>query len=265
MAKEPLELKWIESLLPEEGYRRRGMFGGFGYYIDDKIVLLTFESPGGNRTYKKKTYPFDFWNGCMFPVDLGVQEKALQQCPFLVPHPILPKWLYLPIETENFDELVETVLAYVNRPHSIWGSVPKGKGKTASKKSIEDGISLKMDTRRPRMFSDEPVEDTFAKAKKISDLKNLGPTAERDFHKAGIKTPNQFKTLGWQKTLLKLAKVNKKNIHAIYAYALIGALSNREFFQISEEEKQQAKDFTKSIRDAEKKKEKTAKKKSKKS
>lgn len=257
MAKEPQELKWVESLLPEDGYRRKAMFGGFSYYIDDKIVLLTFESPGGSRKYKGTSYNFDFWNGCMFPVDHEFQEKALQQCPFLTPHPILPKWLYLPLATENFDDLVEEVLTRVLRPHSFWGSVPKAKGKKGSSrkktKAVDDGISVKMDTRRPRMFSDEPAQDALAKATRISDLKNLGPIAEEAFHKAGIKTPQQFIALGWQKTLRKLVKVNKKNLHTIYAYALIGALTNKEFSQISEDEKQQAKDFTKSLRDAEKK------------
>jgi hypothetical protein len=261
MAKEPQELKWIENLLPEGGYRRRGMFGGFAYYIEDKIVLLIFESAGGSRTYKKKTYAFDFWNGCMFPVDHELQEKALKVCPFLVPHPILPKWLYLPLETENFDDLVEEVLIQVTRPNSYWGSLPKPKNKgRTSKKSIDDGVSIKMDTRRPRMFSDEPAADALAKAVKISDLKNLGAVAEKQFHAIGIKNPQQFISLGWQKTLLKLAQLNKKNLHSIYAYALIGALTNKEFSQISEDEKQQARDFTKSVRDAEKKKEAAAKK-----
>ncbi|KYG62433.1 hypothetical protein AZI86_16505 [Bdellovibrio bacteriovorus] len=272
MAKEPQELKWIENLLPEGGYRRRGMFGGFGYYVDDKIVLLIFESEGGSRTYKKKTYNFDLWNGCMFPVDHELQEKALQQCPFLVPHPILPKWLYLPLHTENFDDLVEEVITRVFRPNSFWGSIPKPKGKknsTKKSKSIDDGISVKMDTRRPRMFSDEPAEDVLAKATKISDLKNLGATAEKSFHQAGIKTPKQFFALGWKKTLLKLAAVNKKNLHAIYGYALIGALTNKEFNMITEDEKQQAREFTKAVREAEKAKSKakpnaTVKKKTKK-
>lgn len=262
MAKEPQELKWIENLLPEEGYRRRGMFGGFAYYIEDKIVLVTFENPGGSRTYKKQTYNFDLWNGCMFPVEASFQERALRQCPFLVPHPILPKWLYLPLYTENFDDLVEEALSHAVRPNSFWGSLPKPKGKKGpAKKSVDKDISVKMDTRMPRMFSDEPAEEALSKAVKISDLKNLGTSAEKDFQSAGIKTPKQFIALGWQKTLLKLAKVNKKNLHTIYAYALIGALTNKEFSQISEDEKQQAKDFTKSIREANKVKEKKISKK----
>ncbi|HWU44227.1 MAG TPA: hypothetical protein VN132_12340, partial [Bdellovibrio sp.] len=128
MAKEPHELKWLESLLPEEGYRRRPMFGGFAYYIDERIVLLTFESPGDN-SYQSKIYPFELWNGCMFPVEKEHQEKALKRFPFLVNHPVLPKWLYLPLKTENFDDLASDVIAQAIRPNGYWGSIPKPKRK----------------------------------------------------------------------------------------------------------------------------------------
>lgn len=250
MAKEPQELKWVEGLLPEDGYRRKAMFGGFSYYIDERMVLLTFESPGGSRKYKGQSYNFDLWNGCMFPVDHDFSATALKTCPFLVPHPILPKWLYLPVETENFDELVEEVLKHVLRPHSLWGSIPKSK--TKKTKKWDEGISTKMDTRRPRMFSDEPAAIALEKAKKISDLKNLGPTAEAHLHKVGIKTPAQFVKLGWKKTLEKLVASNPKHRHSIFTYSLIGALKNQDFTALSEEERKEAREFTNSLKPAKK-------------
>ncbi|MNK12057.1 hypothetical protein D3C87_301130 [compost metagenome] len=260
MAKEPQELKWIEDLLPEEGYRRKPMFGGFAYYIDEKVVLVTFESLG-NRVYRHKTYDFEIWNGCMFPVEKEHQDKAFKKFPFLVSHPVLPKWLYLPIETENFDELVSEVIAQVVRPQSYWGSVPKKKSKGAKpKKAAEEKISIKIDTRRPRMFSDEPAEAILSTAQKITDFKNLGAVAEAQFHKAGIKTAQQFIKLGWKKTILKLIKVNPKNRHTMYAYTLIGALTNKEWNLISEQEKQEAREYMKSLAPKKEKKSKKTKK-----
>ncbi len=248
MAKEPQELKWVESLLPEEGFRRKGMFGGFGYYIDEKIVLVTFESPG-SRSYRSQTFDFELWNGCMFPVEKEFQDKALQRFPYLISHPILPKWLYLPLDTEGFDELVTEVMAQVVRPNSFWGTIPSRKAKKTknSKKSVEDTVSTNIDTRRPRLFSDEPAEVKLASAKKISDFKNLGAASESEFHKAGIKTAKQFIALGWKKTLVKLIKVNPKNRHSMYAYALIGALANKEWFGLSEEEKLEAREYVRSL------------------
>lgn len=254
MAKEPQELKWVESLLPEEGYRRKSMFGGFAYYIDEKMVLAMFESPGGDQTYKGIKYKFELWNGCMFPVDHEFQEKALKRFPFLVSHPILPKWLYLPLNTENFEDLVTDVMAQAIKPTGFWGTIPKGKAKRGRtvKKSSKDKASSKeipekIDTRTPRMFSDEPVALALQNAERISDLKNLGPTAERQFQKAGIKTAKKFIELGWKKSLLKLIKANPKNRHSIFAYTLIGALENKEWNRISEDAKQEARNFVRAL------------------
>jgi predicted flap endonuclease-1-like 5' DNA nuclease len=248
MAKEPHELKWIEDLLPEEEYRRKSMFGGFGYYIGEKMVLATFESTG-NTTYKNKKYPYEIWNGCMFPVEREHQEKALARFPFLVSHPILPKWLYLPIDTESFEELVTDVMAQAIKPLGYWGSIPKPKTKkgTSKKASSKKDKPEKIDTRTPRMFSDEPAAVALVKAKNISDLKNLGPMAEKEFHKAGIKTAQAFMKLGWKKAMVKLIKANPKNRHSMFAYALIGALENKDWGAISAQEKEEARNFVRSL------------------
>ncbi len=248
MAKEPQELKWIESLLPEGDYRRKGMFGGFTYYIDERMFLAIFESPG-NTSYQGKKYPFEIWNGCMFPVDHEHHAKALQQFPYLVSHPILPKWLYLPLHSEGFDELVSDVIEQAMKPRGFWGTYPKSKTKKpANAKPISlDKISTKIDTRKPKMFADEPIQVRLQQVEKISDLKNLGPTAEAQFQKAGIKNAQQFIKMGWQKALVKLVKVNPKNKHTMYAYALVGALTNKEWNRLTEEEKLEAKTFTRSI------------------
>lgn len=254
MAKEPKELKWVEDLFPE-GYRRKSMFGGFAYYLEQKIVMLSFEGTG-SRSYKGQKYPFEIWNGCMFPVEHIHQAKALKRFPFLVSHPILPKWLYLPLETENFDDQVTEVLAQAVRPLSYWGSVPKERSKKKPAPKTKTETLEKIDTRRPRMFSDEPIETKLTTAQKISDLKNLGPVAQKQFDQAGIKTVKTFIQLGWKTSLLKLIEVNDKNRHSIMAYTLIGAITNKEWNGISEEEKKEARDFVHSLPKPTKKKKK---------
>lgn len=96
---------------------------------------------------------------------------------------------------------------------------------------------------RPQMFQDEPAEDRFLQAKKISDLMNLGPTAEKHFTAAGIKTVAQFRRLGWKKTIKKLAEVHPKHRHSLYAYAIIGALQNIIWSRIPENDKAEARLF----------------------
>lgn len=109
---------------------------------------------------------------------------------------------------------------------------------------------------KPTMFSDEPFEHYLREAKKISDLKNLGPESEKSFRKVGITTAQQFIKLGWKKTMLKLIQSNPKHRHSLYAYAMIGALTNTHWSHISEKEKSVAKEFVQSLKPAKKKKKK---------
>lgn len=239
-----MSLRWVEDFLPE-GYLRKRMFGGYAYYIDEKLVLVWFETEG-NKNYRGVRYDFEIWNGCMFPAEKDKHQSVLERFPFLIPHPVLPKWLYLPQENEDFESHVEAVLREIRRRNPILGSIPKAK---ASKKTASS--SAVIDTRRPRMFSDEPVENPLETARKISDLKNLGPESEKTFIKAGIKTPQQLIKMGWKKAMTQLCKSNPKANHSIFAYAVIGALQNKFWSRISEEDKLEARRFMKSLREKE--------------
>lgn len=266
MAKELASLNWVEELLPQD-YLRKRMFGGFAYYIDEKLMLLMFESEG-NKTYQGQKFDFEIWNGCMFPVEKERQAEVLEVFPFLFPHPVLGKWLYIPMETEDFDSNVQSVLREIRRKNELFGTIPKAKGskaKVTKKKAKAQDEEEIIDTRRPRMFSDEPGEKSVLKAKKISDLKNLGPESERTFSNAGIKTAPQLVQMGWKKAMVKLCKSNPKNNHSIFAYAVIGALENRMWHLISEDSKREAREFMKSLRDRDKAKAKLAKAKKRKS
>lgn len=110
-----------------------------------------------------------------------------------------------------------------------------------------------MSKMKPLMFRDESAAERFRQAKKISDLKNLGPETEKQFAKAGIKTVQQFQKLGWQGTIKKLVKANPKHLHSMYAYAIIGALENVEFNMISEANKKAAREFCAALREKHKK------------
>lgn len=222
------------------------MFGGFAYYLQDKLILVLFEKEG-DRSYLGETYEFDLWNGCMFPVEKQFHSEVLRKYPFLVNHPVLPKWLYLPQQVEDFEERAEKIVKRLFAPQSLWGVVPQRKRKKTTAKPKKEKIEI-IDSRRPRMFSDEAVEVDFSKVKNISDLKNLGPASEKEFLKAGIKTAQQFKKIGWKKAMEKLVKVNPKNAHSVFAYALVGALNNKEWFRLSSEEKTEIQTFVRKLR-----------------
>jgi hypothetical protein len=251
-----VDLDWFEDLLPE-GFLKKRMFGGFAYYLDEKLVLLLFESTG-NHQYRGQHYDFEIWNGCMFPVEKENQSEIVKRFPFLISHPILPKWLYLPFETENFDELAESLLRELRRRNPLMGTIPKpksskrapsgerrGKGKGSSR-SLEDEEII--DTRRPKMFSEDSAEEVLKKARKITDLKNLGPESEKVLNLAGISSAPQLIRLGWKKAMIQICESDPKHGHSIFAYAVIGALQNKMWNLISEEDKKAARELMKSLR-----------------
>lgn len=249
-------LEWIEELLPRDTIKK-SMFGGYAYYLNNQLVLVLFESKT-DKQYKNQKFDFLIWNGCLFPVEKKNQQKARHLFPILFPHPVLGKWLYLPLETENFEEIASKIVKKAILKPEIFGTIPKEKKKSlkVKKQNQSEEIDLidyrKMDTRRPKMFSDQEGSDKILEAKKISDFKNLGPASELHFKKAGIKSAKQFIKMGWQKTLEKLAKSNPRHRHSIYAYALIGALQNREWHRISPADKMAAKEFVKSLKKSQK-------------
>lgn len=244
--REPDTLDWVEELLPQDYFRKK-MFGGFAYYHNEKLLLLIFESEG-HTEYRGTHYDFEIWNGCMFPVEKEHQHSVLKQFSFLIQHPILPKWLYIPQNTEDFEFHVQSIMKELRKENPLFGTFPKTKGSKSKSKASSKKISEKFVPRPPQMFRNEAHEKTALKAKKISDMKNLGHTMEKVFLKAGIKNPQQMVKLGWKKVMEQLCKHNPKNNHSILAYAVIGALQDKIWNLISEEDKIEARLFMKSLR-----------------
>lgn len=252
------ELAWIEEMLPES-YNRRAMFGGFAYYDGPYLKLVLFE--GGS----------DKWTGCLFPAEKEHHEKLLNQFSFLTNHSVLPKWLYLPLSDENFEDNAKKVLRDLTRPQNLWGTIPDSKkravkkatGKIKKNKSEKIEPVSAQDMRKPRMFRDETLTESLHKIKTLKDFKNFGTVTEKIFIQAKIKTPAQFMKLGWKKTFAKLCSINPKHNHSMFAYAIIGALENKEWNAISDELKIEAQSFAKELRDKAKSKQKTLKKKAK--
>lgn len=145
------------------------MHGGQGYYLDEKLSLILVDI-GGGEEYKGITYPFDIWSGCIFPVEKIKQGRVFIQFPFLENHPASPLWLYLPLESENFEENVRLVLREIIRRNPLYG-VPI---KTKSRKSDQAGED---DPRRPQIFSEKkktkkPVRKKTVKKKIKADKKS---------------------------------------------------------------------------------------------
>jgi len=247
-AKSPIELLWIEDLLPENEFQRKFMFGGFAYYFKNKMILLTIEDSSTN-SYKNKKFDFAIWNGCLFPVERDSHASLLNTFPHLIPHPVLPKWLYLPIDREHFEEEIKLIIKHILHHTLLWGITPKSKTdkKSISKKStrlIKPPVNMK----KPQMFSDDRTTLDLTQKYKITDLKNIGPSSEKVLQAAGIKSGQQILKLGWKKTFLILVQKNPKMLNLNMAAALIGATTNKEWFSIDDKLKQEARLLIKSYK-----------------
>ncbi len=114
----------FESLSEDPTYFRKPMFGALAIYCYGKMLFLLSESPG-DRTYKNKKFKFDIWDGLLICTDYSVQDKLINKFPCLIQHPVLPKWLYLTTQTEDFEYLANKLIHMAKNQNPYIGITPK--------------------------------------------------------------------------------------------------------------------------------------------
>ncbi|MFS4457902.1 hypothetical protein [Bdellovibrio sp. HCB2-146] len=124
-------LIWIEDLLPP-GYECIPKHGGLAYYLDMKLVLILVEKRG-EYEHKGVSYPFELWNGCIFPIEYKKQNAFFLKYLFLENHPANKDWLYIPAESENFEEEVKLVMREITKGNPLLG-IPVKVAKSAEEK-----------------------------------------------------------------------------------------------------------------------------------
>jgi hypothetical protein len=108
---------WLwEPLETDASFVLRAMFGAKAVYLDGKIMFC----------FMAKTEP---WRGILLCTD-RIHHAALRaEFPPLTPHPVLPKWLYLP-ETDNaFEPIGARLVALARRRDPRLGVVPPAKSR----------------------------------------------------------------------------------------------------------------------------------------
>lgn len=122
-------LYWIEEMLPP-GYDAAPKHGGMAYYIDMKLVMILVERKGLYE-HKGVSYPFELWNGAIFPVEKKAQNAFILKYLFLENHPANKDWLYIPAESEDFEDQVKQMMREVNKPNPLLGLAVKFDGPKA--------------------------------------------------------------------------------------------------------------------------------------
>ncbi len=124
MAK-PHPYDWlIEPIAEDPSFVRKPMFGAVGCYLNGKMVCVLAARE-------------EAWRWLLVTVDREQHESIMGDFPALRPHDILPKWLYIPEEHDDFEPVAEAVIEAIRQGDPRFGVVPpprKRKAKQAARK-----------------------------------------------------------------------------------------------------------------------------------
>ena len=113
--------QWLwEPLENDPSFVLRSMFGGKAAYLDGKLMLY----------FAAKTEP---WRGMLVGTDRSHHASLTVDFPDLAPHPILPKWLYLPESAANFEHAATRLVALARRRDARIGVTPQPKRRAKPK------------------------------------------------------------------------------------------------------------------------------------
>lgn len=104
---------WLwEPLQDEPSFVLRAMFGTRTAYVGGKLMLC----------FAAKSEP---WRGVLVCMEREHHASLLQAFPDLSPHPILPKWLYLPEAAAGFERTASALVQRVRRGDPRIGVIPQ--------------------------------------------------------------------------------------------------------------------------------------------
>lgn len=110
----------VEPIADDPSFLRKPMFGAIGCYLRGQMVcvLAQREAP---------------WRGLLVTVEHEQHVLILKDFPALSPHPILPKWLYLPEEHDEFESVGEAIIEAILQGDPRFGVTPPPKKRRGSK------------------------------------------------------------------------------------------------------------------------------------
>lgn len=119
--KPPHPLLWLaEPLSDNPSYLDKPMFGGRAVHFGGRFVLYL----------SMKEEP---WRGVLVPTEREHQASLIAEFPVLTPHPVLPKWLYLPEAAPTFERDAQRLVVLIRALDPRIGVFPGMKAKKPAK------------------------------------------------------------------------------------------------------------------------------------
>jgi hypothetical protein len=111
--RKPHRYEWLwEPLAGEANFVLRSMFGAKSVYLDGRIVLCFSDGD-------------EPWRGVLVCTDRERQPSLQAEFPELRPHPVLPKWLYLPEAEDRFETVAAALVRLARKRDPRLGVIPK--------------------------------------------------------------------------------------------------------------------------------------------
>jgi len=128
-------LYWVEEQLPFE-VAAVPKHGGMAYYLDQRLILILVERPDEGYEHKGVTYPFQIWNGAIFAIEFKKQSAFFLKYSFLENHPANRDWLYIPADSESFEEEIKLLLREISKHNPLLGTAVKFKAPPQDKEKV---------------------------------------------------------------------------------------------------------------------------------
>ena len=111
----------VEQLEEEPTYLLKAMFGSRAVYLEGRMVLMLAD----------KEEP---WRGVVVPMERDQHAALINEYPVLSPHPVLPKWLYLPESADSFEEDAQRLVKQIQARDPRIGIVPPASKKKRARR-----------------------------------------------------------------------------------------------------------------------------------
>lgn len=122
----------FEDFLEEDEFFYKKMFGCLAIYFRGLMVCMIAED-SDQHEWNGKKYKFPLWNGLLFPTERVHHESLIKDFPALFSHPVLGKWLYLPMLGEEYEQTCQKLIERIRKGDPRLGILPGTRKRKKSK------------------------------------------------------------------------------------------------------------------------------------
>jgi hypothetical protein len=119
----------FERFYDEPDFFVKKMFGGLAIYYRGLMVACLMEGDLDDMSYRGKKYKYPIWRGLLMPTYYEHHETLLADLKGALSHPVLGKWLYLPLDSDHFDTTSRKFIVLLAKGDSRLGIVPSSKSR----------------------------------------------------------------------------------------------------------------------------------------